>query len=165
MKTEYRHLITPVANSFALDPRLVEAIVWTESRGRADAFRFEPKFWLRYLAKLPEYKDAIPRRVSSSYGLMQIMYRTAFEQGFHGEPEMLFMPRENLHWGCRYLRNLVHWANKYQDVSPADRQLAVLASYNGGRGGNSPHKGSQNLRPANRSYALKVLAAYEELET
>lgn len=158
---KYLPLITTTANAFSLSPRLVAAIVWAESRGQADAFRFEPKFWSRYLAKLPQYKDQIPRRVSSSYGLMQIMYTTAVEQGFHGEPERLFLPKENLHWGCRYLRGLVQWADRFTEVPPNDRLLAVLASYNGGRGGNTP---GTSLRPVNRAYALRVLAIQGEMD-
>jgi soluble lytic murein transglycosylase-like protein len=161
MRTPYRSMITPVANAFSLDPNLVEAIVLVESSGRADAFRFEPKYWDRYLAKLPEYKDAIPRRVSSSYGLMQIMFRTAWECGFRGEPEMLFVPRENLHWGCRYLHTQRQWADSFTAASPQQRRLAWLASYNGGRGGNEP---GSALRPVNKAYALRVLSTVKDLD-
>lgn len=162
MQTSYRAVITTVANAFGLEPRLVEAIVWIESRGQADAFRFEPKFWERYkLAQRPEYADMIPRRASSSYGLMQVMYPTAREQGFDGEPEMLFVPRENLHWGCRILHLRRQWVDGFAAVPVAERQLAMLASYNGGPGGNKP---GQPLRPDNKAYALRVLAAYSDLD-
>ena len=154
----YRPILTPIANAYTLDPRLVEAVVWTESRGQADAFRFEPKFWERYLAKLPEYKGTVPRRVSSSYGLMQIMYVTAKELGFSDEPERLFLVKENLHWGCRKLQQLTTWAAGFPTVPYDLRLQAICASYNGGRGGNTP---GTELR--NQKYADRVLATYREL--
>lgn len=151
----YRPLIFQIANSFQLDPFLVEGVVWQESRGQADAFRYEPKFWLRYLAKLPEYKGENERRVASSYGLMQIMYVTAKEIGFDGEPEGLFVPRVNLHWGCEKLSQLFTWARSYSTVPGDEQRIAALAAYNGGRGGNTP---GTDLRPDNRQYAMRVLA-------
>lgn len=160
MQTPYRSIIGPTALKMRLDPYLVEAVVWVESRAQADAFRHEPKFWFRYLSKLPEYQGTNPRRVSSSYGLMQIMYPVAKEIGFVGEPEELFLPSTNLLWGCRKLRRLTDWAAEYKDVTPDDRLRATLASYNGGRGGNVP---GTELRPDNAQYAERVLASVEEM--
>lgn len=151
----YRPLIFPVANSFGLDPYLVEALIWQESRSQADAFRYEPKFWTRYLSKLPEYQSLNPRRVSSSYGLMQLMYVVAKEIGYQDEPEGLFVPRTNLHWGCLKLSQLVQWARQYP-VPAEDQTMAALAAYNGGKGGNTP---GTPLRPDNRQYALRVLGS------
>lgn len=156
----YRPLIFQIANSFGLDPYLVEALIWQESRSQADAFRYEPKFWVRYLAKLPEYKGTNQRRVASSYGLMQIMYVTAKEIGYGDEPEGLFVPRINLHWGCEKLRELFQWAEKYGTVLPDERRVAVLAAWNGGKGGNTP---GTPLRPDNRQYAMRVIATRELL--
>lgn len=156
----WRPLLTPIANAYHLDPLLVQGIVWVESRGRSDAFRHEPQFWLRYLAKLPDYKGQMPRRVASSYGLMQIMYPRAKEGGFQDEPEMLFLPRANLHVGCKILRGLLDWADQYQSVSPADRLTAAVAAYNGGKGGNTP---GTALRPANLQYTVRVQAAINQL--
>jgi len=154
--------ITKVANAYQLDPYLVAAVVWCESRGRADAFRHEPRFWLRYMANHPKYrgKGLNPHRVSSSYGLMQIMWVVAEELGFKGEPEELFVPRTNLHFGCQKLVELRGWVEKFQDLPPARRQLAMLAAYNGGTGGNDPR---EPLRPVNEQYAERVLASYREL--
>jgi soluble lytic murein transglycosylase-like protein len=162
VQTPYRSLIGPLAIRAGLDPYLVEGVVWTESRGNADAFRHEPKFWFRYLSKLPEYKDANPRRVASSYGLMQIMYTTALTIGFVGEPEELFLPTTNIGLGCKQLRKLTDWANQYVDVPADDRLRAMLAAYNGGRGGNTPGTG---LRPDNAQYAERVLAAANEMRS
>lgn len=155
----YRPLMTTVANAYHLDPLLVEAIAWIESRWQADAFRFEVQFWDRYqLAKKPEYQDAIPRRVSARYGLMQIMYVTARELGFDGEPELLFVPRTNLHFGCKNLQSLLEWSRTYPAVPEAERLTAVVAAYNGGKGGNTP---GTVLRSG--QYVMRVMATHRAL--
>jgi len=155
----YRQMIQEAAAEYTLDWRLVEAIVRVESSGNADAFRFEPKFWSRYLAKLPEYKRVNPRRVSSSYGLMQPMFRTAFEHGFAGEPEELFQPTVNLQVGCKILQDLIQWASGYPSATPERQLEAAIASYNGGRGSNAPTE--TLLR--NGQYVKKVIAAYQRI--
>src|SRR5690349_19412236 len=85
----YRREIEEVARAHALDPDLIEAVVLTESSGRTDAFRHEPDFYRRYLQGKPEWAGTNPRRVASSYGLMQVMYPVAKELGFEGQPEDL----------------------------------------------------------------------------
>ncbi len=145
MTSTYRREIAEAAAAHGLDPRVVEAVVAVESSGRTHAYRFEPKFFDRYLAGKPEWKGTVPERVSASYGLMQIMYVVAKELGFSGEPELLFVPRVGLDWGCRYLATLMAWAEG--DL------VQTLAAYNGGRGGNSkpPYR--------NQAYADKALLA------
>jgi len=155
----WEHDITTIANAYKVDVGLVMGHVWVESRGQADAFRHEPNFWLRYLARVPEWKGANPRRVSSSYGLMQILYVTAKEMGYAGEPEGLFLPRENLHWGVKRIRQNLDWADGWPLVPAKDRLMAAIAAYNGGRGGNTP---GTPLR--NQQYALKVVAAMNHLK-
>jgi soluble lytic murein transglycosylase-like protein len=93
---------------------------------------------------------AVPRRVASSYGLMQILYVTACDLGFTGEPEMLFVPRVGLEWGALQLAKLLAWAGG--DIERA------LCAYNGGTGiadGPGPYK--------NAFYASRVMAARDEL--
>lgn len=124
--TDYRQEIETAAREFGLEPDLVEAVVLQESSGRADAFRFEPAFFDRYLKRNPDYRGLVPRRIASSYGLMQVMYPTARELGFSAEPEMLFVPRVSLHFGCMLLARLLKWAGG--DTAKA------LAAYNGGKG-------------------------------
>jgi len=124
--TEYRPLIESAASTFGLSANLVEAVVLAESSGHTDAFRFEPSFYDRYLKDNPAYAGQIPRRISSSYGLMQCMYTTAQDHGFTGNPELLFQPEVGLHYGCKHLFVMLTWANG------AIRQ--ALAAYNGGIG-------------------------------
>jgi soluble lytic murein transglycosylase-like protein len=147
--TPYRADIEAAAKRHLLDPDLVEALVVVESSGQADAFRFEPAFYERYLEGKPEYRGAIPRRISSSYGLCQVMYPVARELGFKGQPEELFVPATSLEYGCRKLRALIDWSLGNVD--------AALAAYNGGKVGNrrAPYR--------NQRYVTKVIAARERV--
>jgi soluble lytic murein transglycosylase-like protein len=145
MRSPYRAVIERAAADHDLDPLLVEAVVWQESSGMADAFRYEPGYWERYCKNDPRWTGWEPRRVASSYGLMQLMYPTALDTGYVGEPEGLFDINTNVQLGCRLLAKLLaHWNG---DV------LKALASYNGGLGG------------VNRSqpmhYAHQVATRYE----
>jgi len=159
----FRPEIEAAAASAGVDPQIIEAIVSVESSGRADAFRHEPKFWRRYLAHVDPWKLHNPRRVSSSYGLMQIMFIVAHERGFRGEPEELFVPGTNLAWGCQHVAYLQDWANGH-DASDPERLVATLASYNGGRGGNVPRAvPSAGPLLRNEVYAKKVLARRDSL--
>ena len=125
--TPYRKEIEGAAHERGLDPNLVEAVVICESSGRTDAFRFEPMFYERYLKGRPQWAGQNPRRVASSYGLMQVMYTTAVEHGFsYDAPEYLFIPTVGLDMGCTVLAAFLEWAGG--DV------LKALAAYNGGQG-------------------------------
>jgi soluble lytic murein transglycosylase-like protein len=148
MPTLYRREIDSAAREHGIPPNLLEALVLVESSGRADAFRHEPRFWRRYLESNPQYAGANPRRVSSSYGLCQVMFPTARELGFQGEPEMLFVPSVSLFFGAAYLKRLLEWANGEVDKA--------LAAYNTGRGNwNSA---------AGRAYVAKIHKALAVVE-
>lgn len=149
MTSTYRREISEAAAAHGLDPRVVEAVVAVESSGRTHAYRFEPQFFDKYLSGKPEWRSAVPERVSASYGLMQVMFVVAKELGFTGEPELLFVPRIGLDWGCRKLATLMAWAEG--DV------VRALAAYNGGRGGNT----TPPLR--NQAYADRVLRALADV--
>lgn len=153
MTTWYDAEIAVSADRYDLPPDLVTAVVAIESAGRTDAFRVEPAFWDRYLAGKPEWDGANPRRVSASYGLMQVMFPVAVEFGFPrtDPPEYLFVPTIGLDYGCKVLRERMDWARG--DVR------AALASYNGGKGGNRP---GGVLR--NAGYADKVLLRLGKLQ-
>lgn len=123
----YRGEATAIADQHQLDVDLVTAVCLHESNGKTSAYRYEPGFWLRYMAKKPQWDGANPERVSASYGLMQVMYPVALELGmpFDEPPEHLFIPVVGLQYGCRKLREVLGWAKG--DVS------AALAAYNGGK--------------------------------
>lgn len=147
MRTPYTREIAAVAGQFGLDADLLEAQVLVESSGHTDAFRFEPGFYERYLRGKGEWAGWIPRRVSSSYGLLQVMFPTAIEHGFVGEPEDLFKPRTGLFAGATILHALLTWAEG--DI------VRAIAAYNAGKGGADS--------PVGRAYAERVLAKKLEL--
>lgn len=156
----YRTLIRTIAGHHKLDPLLVESVVEIESSGNFHAYRYEPAFWTRYLVNHPRYKDMNPREASASYGLMQIMYSTAVEEGFTGMPWELFNPILSLEYGCRHLSKHLAWADKYDDAPLTPREvLSALAAYNGGRRGNEPDANPDR----NGAYAAKVMKFYAHL--
>lgn len=167
IRTRYKAEIEKAAGTFKLDPVLVEAVVVQESGGNTDAFRTEFDFWNRYMKNDPRYKGQNPRRVSSSYGLMQVMYCRLLEdhiaQNDAWAPELLFVPEHGLSVGCQFLAELLEWATKlptteYPEATPI---FIALAAYNGGRGGNDPNK---NWPLRNGKYAREVLAKYALLQ-
>jgi soluble lytic murein transglycosylase-like protein len=156
----YKEQIRDVAQTYGLDPALIAAICWQESSFCANAYRFEPNFWNRYLKQNAKYRHLNPARVSASYGLMQIMFPLVHEDRLASNddwaPEHLFEPEPNLHTGCAWFKGLLEWAH----AKTEDRQLALkaaIASYNGGRGGNDPSKDNP-LRTAR--YASEVMAKW-----
>ena len=154
----YKSLIAETAVRYGLNVPTVAAICWKESSFNTDAFRYEPDFWNRYLKPKPQYRHLNPRRVSSSYGLMQVMYCRVLEDKVADndawDPELLFIPVNGLDIGCAFFLELVQWAAT-KTTDPAQVRLAALAAYNGGRGGNDPSKDNP-LR--NGTYAREVLA-------
>ena len=160
----YKDAIRTAATAAGLDPALVAAVCWQESGFNADGFRHETAFWNRYLKTNPKYRHLNPRRVSSSYGLMQVMYCRVLEDKLTDNdalpPEHLFVPELNLRTGCQLLRELLDWANA-QTSSPARAEEAALAAYNGGRGGNKP----TDIPLRNGTYAREVLAKLTILTT
>ena len=152
-RTAYTALIAQTASEHDLDPNLFEALVICESAGRADAFRFEPQFAVRYhiAQKFPQWPV---RAVASSYGLTQIMCSTAYELGWRDPcPEYLFIPEVNLYWGAHYLRLCFDWAAAF-NAPESDTLRGALCSYNAGRNSNTS---PLNPRPSNVAYSVRVL--------
>jgi transglycosylase-like protein with SLT domain len=128
-RTPYTALIQEIAQIHALSAPVLEAQVLVESGGDRFAFRIEPQFFRSYIrdnhaAKGYRYGPL----AACSYGLLQIVYETALEHGFTGQPWDLFDPRTGLTWGATHLASLVLWAG-------GDLERA-LAAFNGGRVGN-----------------------------
>jgi len=138
--------VAAAAEKHGLEPELVKAVCMVESSGLTSGYRYEPAFWLRYLAKNPRYGGQNPRRVSASYGLMQVMYSTAVQHGLVGPPELMFQPAVGLMYGCLHLKHLL-------DKCGGNVEQA-LAQYNGGEKGNTepPYR--------NGAYAERVMRYY-----
>lgn len=103
---EFRPLVEQWAGGYGIDPALALALVAQESGFDPRAYREEPHI-----------DDA-------SYGLGQILYRTAQGEGYQGAPDGLFDPGTNLRFSFKYFR----WA-----LDRTGNQVdAALSTYNGG---------------------------------
>jgi len=151
----YHTEVQQKASVHGLDPLLVEAVCMVESSGDTAARRHEPKFWLRYMANQPQWREHNPKRVATSYGLMQVMYTSALLVGYPpgDAPEFLFVPHIGLEYGCRILKNCFTWA--HGDIP------ATLAAYNGGR---TADNGPDRPVKRNQAYVDKVLREYAKLK-
>ena len=148
---QYDHLIRSVAIEHHLDPMLVKAVVWRESR-------FDPR----------KHGSAGER------GLMQVSEKAADEWARENKidnfrVEQLFDPKTNLEAGSWYLRRaLEHWKAQLDPIPFA------LAEYNAGAsraqrwsGGDTVdaipvRKFLQNIDfPATRKYVESIIARYE----
>ena len=103
----YEHIVRGHASNYDLDPALVAAVIYQESKFRADA-----------------------RSESGAIGLMQLLPDTAEgialrTGGSRFQVDDLYDPEVNVRYGCWYLRNLLQ---KYRVLEKA------LAAYNGGQG-------------------------------
>lgn len=122
---------------------VVEAMVRTESSGKPSAYRYEPLYWERYCKGHAVFGKGLPIRIAASYGLMQVMYPTAYAFGYRGDPEGLFLPQQSLLFGVRVMADNLRWSGGSLE--------AALAAYNGG-------KTKNNLKPPYRNgvYIAKV---------
>jgi soluble lytic murein transglycosylase len=103
----YEHIVRGHARNYDLDPALVAAVIYQESKFQADA-----------------------RSESGAVGLMQLLPETAKgiatrTGGSRFQVSDLLDPEINIRYGCWYLRHLL---DKYGSVDRA------LAAYNGGQG-------------------------------
>jgi soluble lytic murein transglycosylase len=148
---QYDRLIRSVAIEHHLDPMLVKAVVWRESR-------FDPK----------KYGGAGER------GLMQVSEKAANEWARENKiadfrVEQLFDPKTNLEAGAWYLRRAFeHWETQ------SDPMAFALAEYNAGAsraqrwsGGNGvatipPRTFLQSINfPGTRKYVESIITRYE----
>jgi soluble lytic murein transglycosylase-like protein len=148
------NLIQAKAEAFGLDPMLVAAIVWQESRGSVYAVRYEPNYrWLFTPEKFADRQGITVETEKNlqkhSFGLMQIMGATARWLGYDGALAALYKPENNLYWGGKYLKLLFE---KHKDTAK------VVSAYNAG----SP-KILESGKFANQNYVDSVLGYLAEL--
>ena len=131
---EYEHIVTGHAENYDLDPALLAAVIYRES-----------KF------------DAQARSSSGAIGLMQLLPDTAKGIALHTggtqfEVSDLLDPEINVRYGAFYLRRLL---NKYGDVRLA------LAAYNAGQANVDEWRAENKgiAFPETRQYVDEVLAA------
>jgi soluble lytic murein transglycosylase-like protein len=146
------------AQKYGLEKLLVMSVGMVESAWNPMAYRFEPALWDNYLSKDPNWNTQEPKVVSSSYGIMQLLYTTAYGMGWRGEAEELYDPTTNIDLGCKLLRQLLLGIKTSPNKNLFPIEIA-LARYNGGFSGNPSPDGK--LR--NYEYVRRVKAAYWDL--
>jgi soluble lytic murein transglycosylase-like protein len=121
-------LARKAAASQSLDPALVCAVIEQESSWNPWAIRYEPAFFVRYIAPLYTNNKVTASEAYArgfSWGLMQVMGQVARETGFDAPfLSSLCDPEQGLAVGCKVLRR------KF-DANAGDTTRALLA-WNGG---------------------------------
>ena len=121
-------LAVAAAKAHNLDPALVCAIVEQESGWNPWAIRYEPAFFVKYVAPLYTNNKISATEAygrSFSWGLMQLMGQVARELGFANTYlTSLLDPATALEWGCQ------HFTKKL--VAARGDTHAALFMWNGG---------------------------------
>ncbi len=127
---ELDRIFCMMGRKYKIKRLILKAIGIVESNLEERAYRFEPKYWERYMKGKPEWEGRDVAEVSASYGLMQIMYGTAVWLGFKGTGEELYNPVINIELGAKLLRKLL---DKVKSESSALWSVEIaLAKFNGG---------------------------------
>lgn len=158
VKVDLDVIFCTIAKKYHLEKVLIKAMAIVESALDVRAYRHEPMFWERYLKNNDSWKNKDPKIVSSSYGLMQLMFTTAWQLGFRGQAEDLYNPVINVELGAKLIRQLMDRVTSSPNIDLWPLDIA-LARYNGGSTGNPRTDGA--LR--NQSYVDKVKDKYWEL--
>lgn len=149
------------AKKYRVHKLLLKAMAKTESSLDVYAYRFEPAFWDLYLKNSAEWKDRDPKEVSASYGLMQLMFTTAWQIGFRGPAVDLYNPVINVELGAKFFRYLLDGIEKGTNhlVYQLWPITIALARYNGGLTNNPTSNGK--LR--NQDYVNRVFKYWIEM--
>ena len=130
---------------------IAKAVAMVESSGGTNVGpRFEPGFLRRYLSKQlePDFEKLRAQygneAMASSYGPWQVLYRTAYENGFRGSPQQLADPTINRQLFEKKFTN---------DFNRTGRLRDALLRYNGGGNPQYPDKVIQYLPKNNMQTA------------
>jgi len=104
-ENDFDALVNTSAMRNGIDPLLLKAFIGQESKFTPTAVRFEPKI-----------NDA-------SYGLTQILSKTAKDRGYRGTTDGLYDPATNIEYGARHIAHVLALA---PDLPSA------ISRYNGG---------------------------------
>jgi len=148
------NVIKKKASEFNIDPWLLAAICWQESRGFVYAVRYEPSYrWVYQVekfAKMQKITEETEKNLQmQSYGLAQIMGGTARWLDFTGPLPALYKPENNLYWASKYIKYLMSKYSKDADI---------IAAYNAG----SVVKTNRGYK--NQTYVDKVFNNYKQIK-
>lgn len=148
-------LISTICKKYSIDRNLLAAIIWQESRNNTYAMRFEPNWKYAFNCDYYAKKNGITELTeevcqSTSWGLTQLMGTVVREMQWNDHLSKMLIPRHNLNFCCKKLRQLF---DKYKNI------MDVIAAYNAG----SPRY-SENGDYVNQEYVDSVYNYYTELK-
>jgi soluble lytic murein transglycosylase-like protein len=152
--TRWRPLIDKWCAQLKVSQALVMAVMQMESGGNPGAVRYEPLYEKRYITDNPMWLQRCKeggyttRDVASSYGLMQLMFPTAWGFGARA-PKELYEPNQNIRYGTALIASHL---KKYTIQE-------TLAAYNGGEGAVKALR--QGKDTAATRYSQKVMSLYQ----
>ncbi|MCA9395546.1 MAG: lytic transglycosylase domain-containing protein [Candidatus Omnitrophica bacterium] len=131
------------------DRKILWALNQQEASGRSEVqSRYEPNFYRLYLQNNALFKAAEikygSKAISSSYGPWQIMYTTAVEMGYRGDPSSLAKASVSLPYVLRYIEKLKRRFD--------GNIQKVISAYNAGPGGVG----------TNPKYTSRVMGFYQK---
>jgi len=113
----YNHEMLQASQEEGVPLSVLKGFFALESQFEAKSYKYEEHLNIN---KLPETSS---KRIYASYGISQILYTTAQNMGYQGQPEGLYDPYTSAKWGARFIANL-------HKQYPKD--LDVIATYNAG---------------------------------
>lgn len=123
----FQNEITKYAKQYGIHPRLLDAIISTETASYDPrAYRFEPKVYSNLISK--GLDEATAREQAASYGLGQTMGMKARELGLQGPIDQLYDPNISLDYTGRYIAD--QW-RRYSGANWND-PATYYRAYNGG---------------------------------
>jgi soluble lytic murein transglycosylase-like protein len=146
----WRSIVDKYCVEFKVSQSLILAMIQMESGGNELAKRHEPAYERRYILSNKVWIDRCREggfstgEAATSYGLMQLMFPTAWGYGAR-KPEELYDPARNISIGVALM------ASKLKKYTIKE----ALAAYNGGDGA------VKSKTPAAWRYSDKVYALYE----
>ena len=135
---------------------LVLAVIQQESGGNPNASRYEPAYEKSYILassdrlSLCKKLGISTRDAATSWGLMQLMFFTAYGYGAK-TIQMLLDPDQNIRFGAAHLAAMIKTHGSKE---------ATLAAYNGGSGGAADWKIGRDTAAVR--YARNVMALYQQ---
>ena len=163
--TKFDRIFCLMSKKYRVPKLLLKALAIRESALQPDAYRYEPKFWEKYLKDNPEWEGEDPAKVSASWGLCQLMFVVAVELGFgkNRTGEELCDPVVNIELAAKKLRLIWDTLNKYGTCIkhyPLHPLTICLCRYNGGGWKNPDDDGKLRTQ----KYADKVMKTWRELQ-
>lgn len=155
-------IIERTATIHCIDPKLLMALVWQETRGDTWACRYEKNIFDRHLFYMTQVNSKALNITlqtemtfqATSWGLMQILGVVAREEGFDGHLNKLSLPEYGLPMAAKHFGRLL---DRYKNTDDA------IAAYNAGNAKDrDPH--APGTQYSNADYVRQVNEHFEMIK-